>query len=509
MSDADEAKPSFQQATPADTSQLIRQRLIAGGDAPALAFGGRWRSWHWLQQSHTALSGLLRQYGLDAHATMGLVTRNRPQHVAAFIAQLAARRTTSMIYSMQSAAAIAADVERRRPGIVAADASDWSPELEAATTRIGALGLILTDEATPVVSLQPHVRPPEPAPQAQSSEDIAVELLSSGTTGAPKRIPLSWNAVDLMVADAQRTYAGSERREAPILLVQPMGNIAGLVYIAPPAANGQSIVLLEKFSVEAWSVAVRTYRPNRSSIPAAALRMILERGIPRSDLESLSVLAVGGSKLDSQTRARFEETYGIPVLTAYGATEFGGVIAHWSLPLYREWGSRKADSVGRPGADVQLRIVDPDSMSALPANSIGLLEACVPRIGPGWIRTTDLARVDSDGFLYLEGRADSAINRGGFKVVPEEVERVLKSHPAVADAAVIGIADPRLGEVPVAAVELRPHSAVVAADTLKEFAREKLLAYQVPVEIRVVDTLPRNPSMKISIPDVRALFSRK
>jgi acyl-coenzyme A synthetase/AMP-(fatty) acid ligase len=131
----------------------------------------------------------------------------------------------------------------------------------------------------------------------------------------------------------------------------------------------------------------------------------------------------------------------------------------------------------------------------------------VARIGTDWIRTTDLASLDSDGFLFLHGRADAAINRGGFKIVPEDVAAVLKTHPAVADAAVVGVPDRRLGEIPVAAVELRAGASAQTEETLKDFARSKLLAYQVPVKVRIVAALPRNASMKIAIAEVRALFA--
>jgi long-chain acyl-CoA synthetase len=135
-----------------------------------------------------------------------------------------------------------------------------------------------------------------------------------------------------------------------------------------------------------------------------------------------------------------------------------------------------------------------------------VLEACVQRVSDDWIRTTDLASLDADGFLYLHGRADSAINRGGFKVLPEEVAHVLRQHAKVADAAVIGLADARLGQVPVAAVEPRQGTDAPTEDELEAYARSKLIAYQVPVRFLVLDTLPRNTSMKVSLPELRKMF---
>jgi acyl-coenzyme A synthetase/AMP-(fatty) acid ligase len=234
--------------------------------------------------------------------------------------------------------------------------------------------------------------------------------------------------------------------------------------------------------------------------------MLLDAAVPRDQLSSLTLLAVGGGKLDPELQARFEAAYGVPVLPAFGATEFGGVVANWSLDLHREWCEAKRGSAGRASRNVELRVVDPDSFSVLPAGRTGLLEVKAARIGPDWVRATDLASLDADGFLWLHGRADGAINRGGFKVVPDQVAAVLREHPEVADAAVVAVADARLGEVPVAAVEAIA-GASLDADALRAWLKDRLLAHQSPVEVKIVDALPRNASLKVSLPQVKALFA--
>ena len=268
----------------------------------------------------------------------------------------------------------------------------------------------------------------------------------------------------------------------------------------------QRIVLLEKFEPRAWADAIRIYRPARTALPPAGVRMVLEAGIPREDLASLTVIGVGGGTVDADIHTRFEETYGIPILHAFGATEFAGVVANWTLDAYRLWGAAKRGSPGRASANVELRIADQHSFEPLPPGGVGLLEARAKRLGPEWIRTNDLASIDEDGFLFIHGRIDGAINRGGFKIVPDVVAAALRGHPAVADAAVVGLPDERLGEVPVAAVELAP-DALADEATLIGWAKDRLLAYQVPVLIKIVPTLPRNASLKISLPDVKALFA--
>jgi acyl-CoA synthetase (AMP-forming)/AMP-acid ligase II len=135
----------------------------------------------------------------------------------------------------------------------------------------------------------------------------------------------------------------------------------------------------------------------------------------------------------------------------------------------------------------------------------GLLEVKPGQLGTGapWVRTTDLARIDADGFLWILGRADQAIIRGGFKVLPDDVRAALESHPAVLGAAVVGRPDERLGDTPVAMVELRSTGPVSTAD-LTEYLRTRLAPYEIPSEIAVVEVIPRTPSGKADLTAVRA-----
>jgi acyl-CoA synthetase (AMP-forming)/AMP-acid ligase II len=219
----------------------------------------------------------------------------------------------------------------------------------------------------------------------------------------------------------------------------------------------------------------------------------------------------GTAPLAAEEAERFEERFGIPVLTSYGATEFAGGVAGWNLDDHRAFGRAKRGSVGRAHPGCQLRVVDRDSGAVLGAGGEGLLEVRSAQLGPGsgWVRTTDLARIDGDGFLYVLGRADAAIIRGGFKIHPDVVKAALEEHPEVAEAAVVGLPDARLGQVPVAAVTRSSPGAQVDAEALRAFAKSRLSAYEVPERILVVDELPRTPSLKVSGPDVAALFAKR
>jgi acyl-CoA synthetase (AMP-forming)/AMP-acid ligase II len=155
-----------------------------------------------------------------------------------------------------------------------------------------------------------------------------------------------------------------------------------------------------------------------------------------------------------------------------------------------------------------MRVVGPEG-AELPAGSVGVLEVRTPQSPQGpdaWVRTSDLARLDDDGFVWIEGRADDAIIRGGFKVQPATVRAVLERHPAVREAAVTGRPDTRLGAVPVAAVELVPGATAPTPDELRALCREHLTPYEVPVAFLAVDELPRTPSHKVSRVDLLELF---
>jgi acyl-CoA synthetase (AMP-forming)/AMP-acid ligase II len=244
-------------------------------------------------------------------------------------------------------------------------------------------------------------------------------------------------------------------------------------------------------------------------VQPAVIRMLLDADIPKEDLASLDFLISASGPLDPETRDEFEAHYGIPVKLAYGATEFAGSLCAWTPEMDAEFGASKRDSVGRALPDTGLRIVDADTGVEVPTGELGLLEAKITAISDDWIRTTDIASIDEDGFVTLHGRADGAINRGGFKVLPETVRRVLISHPAVRDACVVGVADARLGQVPFAAVEAVPGEPPPSGDELEDLVRRSLPVYHVPVAFAVVDELPRNPALKVSLPAVAALYEAR
>ena len=175
------------------------------------------------------------------------------------------------------------------------------------------------------------------------------------------------------------------------------------------------------------------------SLVPAALRTVLHSDLTRADLAGIRAVTCGTAPLSADDADAFTEKYGIPVLTSYAATEFGGGVAGWTLADHQKYWRAKRGSVGRANPGAQLRVVD-DEGTPLGPDEVGLLEVKPGQLGPSaqWMRTTDMARIDADGFLWIVGRADQAIIRGGFKVMPDDVRAALEGHPAVAGAAVVG-----------------------------------------------------------------------
>jgi long-chain acyl-CoA synthetase len=337
-----------------------------------------------------------------------------------------------------------------------------------------------------------------------------VRMLTSGTTGAPKRVDLGYEMLERVLVGAKHYESSRDEtirlRRGVAIVNSPLVHLGGLFRVLQCVADGRSFSLLERFSVDTWVEAVRRHRPATASLVPAALRMVLEADLDPDDLSSLRSVVSGTAPLDPDDADAFTARYGVPVLVSYAATEFGGGVAGWNIEDHRTYWSSKRGSVGRAHAGCELRVVEPSTGTVLEPDQEGLLEVKASQLDrDDWVRTTDIARIDSDGFVYILGRADQAIIRGGFKIRPEDVRAALERHPAVRGAAVVARTDERLGAVPVAMVELRADTgAGVTSDELLSYAAQVLARYELPAELRVVDALPRTDSGKVDLAEVTA-----
>jgi acyl-CoA synthetase (AMP-forming)/AMP-acid ligase II len=488
-----------------DLPARIAEVLAIDATASAVEFDGTWRTWGQLADTARQVASVVDRPGTE----VGVIVRNRPATVGVYVGVLLAGGCVVTINPGRGRERTADDVAELDLPVVAGhpdDVADLVPD-GARATRVGVADLGLPLEVRTGADADPRaVRP-----------GVAVRMLTSGTTGPPKRADLGYSTFERVLVGAKHYEsarstgaARAELRPGVAIVNAPLAHVGGLFRVLQCVADGRSFALLERFTVEGWLDAVRRHRPKTTSLVPAALRMVLAADVDPEDLSSLRSVISGTAPLDPADADAFLRAYGVPVLVSYGATEFAGGVSGWNIADHRRFWATKRGSVGRAHTGCELRVVDPDSGAVLGVDTPGVLEVKAGQTAEaGWTRTTDLARIDDDGFLFVLGRNDQAINRGGFKVIPDDVRAALERHPAVKGAVVVGRDDDRLGAVPVAAVELWPDRDAadpVDAAALVDFVGPHLARYEVPAEIRIVDELPRTDSGKVDLPAATALL---
>lgn len=489
-----------------DIPRLCAEALARPGGTEVVEFEGQWFDWDDLRRVRDRIETLLQDSGIAEDAPVTFIPRNRPWAVAALFTLLAQGRTIRMVYAFQSPTGIVRDIRRLAAPVVIAAAEEFAEPVVAALAADGYAGIALEGLSAQAVEGAETVR--ETA-EYKAAAEPRVEILTSGTTGPPKQFPVDYAMIDKLLeggTSGNRAVADAAS-SPPVLLYMPFGNISGIYSTIPAFIRGHRVVLLDRFNIEGWRDYVRRYSPKVAGLPPAGVQMVLDADVPKEELRSLRGIGTGAAPLDPSVQQAFEERYGIPILISYGATEFGGPVTATSLKDIEEFGSSKRGSVGRAIGGAKLRVIDPETEKELPPGEEGILEVVSPRIGPDWIRTSDIAMIDKDGFLYHRGRADGAIMRGGFKVLPETIERALLLHPDIAAAGVVGVKDRRLGEVPGAAIQIKPGRARPSPETIETHLREHVMATHVPVHWRFVEELPKTLSFKVDRPALQDLFA--
>jgi len=466
---------------------------------------GRWESWGRVRTLTERIDRELTAAGCGPAGRVAVVLTNRMESVAAIIAIFRGGRTLVTVSPLQPPERLSADLAASDVAFVLAPSASFGEEVFTATlAELGATAWSLdADDAVQ------RVRGTKPA--VEGDPGVAIEMLTSGTTGPPKRIPLTRAQLEAALAAAlQHNERPDSRSKPPLsgtvgLVMLPIVHIGGLWSLLQSLVAARPVAMLDRFTVSGWHAAVKEHRPALTGLPPAAMRSVLDSDIPPEDLASIRAINAGTSAVDPELVDEFFERYGIPILVVYGATEFSGAVAGWTVKDFHARWTDKKGSVGRAFPGVRLQVVDDDG-AVLGVNKPGRLQVASPQAGSAdWITTSDLAHLDADGFLYIDGRADDVIVRGGFKVAPETVVRALRTHPAVADAAVAPMPDRRLGQVPVAAVELR-RGTVADGESLREHCRSMLTPYEVPVRVFVVDALPRGAALKFDRRKLLAMF---
>ncbi len=483
---------------------LGAQALARDPTQHAVEFQGRWFNWGEMRSVAERVVALVEASGADPRAAIALMPRTRPSPMAAMLGLISKGRTIRMVYVFQKSAGIIRDIDRLKPAVVVAAAEDFSEEILAALRerRIAAVALTEMDAAA-----IPGLEISRAEAYLETRARPQIETLTSGTTGPPKQFPLDYDLIagSLVALNPHAAAGSSSAEETPFLHYAPLGNISGIYGSIPILFGGRRGVLLDRFNVPEWLDFIRRHRPRVVGIPTAGVQMVLDANVPREALAGLQSIATGAAPLDPTVQRTFEDHYGVPILLSYGATEFAGPVTAMTLELYREWRDKKFGSVGRAVGGAEFRVIDPDTGAVLPVGQEGVLEVWLARMGLHWIRTTDLVRIDEDGFMFHCGRADGAINRGGFKLLPETIERALLLHKAISAVAVVDLPDKRLGQVPAAVIQLKPGVEQPTIAELEGHLRSHVLATHIPVAW-CFDDVPRTPSMKVDRPAARRLL---
>jgi long-chain acyl-CoA synthetase len=350
-----------------------------------------------------------------------------------------------------------------------------------------------------------------PVPNAARTypEDTAFVMWTSGTTGEPKPILHTHSAyfelLDRVLGPLGANKRDPSKRPAPTLIPVSLALNAGIYNMLFGLRAGTALVIMDGFDTGRFAELVAEHGIRSTVLPPAAMTMLADDDAV-TDLAPLRYVRSITAPLSPVQARRFTGKFGVTVLNGYGQAEIGEVIG-WTAADAREHPD-KIGAAGRPHPGVAIRIAD-DAGADVEVGEVGRLLVRPPRMAAGYasgsdladrvdadgyVDTGDFARVDGDGFVWIEGRAGDVINRGGNKVFPDQVAEVLLLFPGVEDAGVVGVPDERLGAVPVAFVVAHPS---VTEDELRAICREHLAPYKVPVAFVFVDGLPRNDAGKL------------
>jgi len=458
---------------------------------------------------------ILRELGIQRGDRVALVMPNIPQMAFVYYGVLRAGAVVVPLNPLLKGREVAYHLSNSGAKLVFA----WegiSAEAEAGAETSGAeTGSPVTVVTVDSGAFMQRVSAAEPTPGVVEldGEDTAVVLYTSGTTGRPKGATLS-HANLARNTEVSRDLMGTAEGEV-LFGGLPFFHIFGQTCALNAAVlTGATVTLLPRFEPgKALEIIARDGVTIFEGVPTMYVAMLRHPSVSRTDLSSVRVAVSGGSALPVEVLYEFERVFKADLLEGYGLSETSPIVS-----FNRVGALRKPGSIGTPIDGVEVRMLDPEG-TEVPQGEVGELsvrghcvmkgywenpDATAAAIPDGWFRTGDLARVDEDGLLFIVDRKKDVILRGGYNVYPREVEEVLYEHPAVAEAAVIGVPDDLHGEEIVAVIGVKAEHAPAddaareaLATEISEFTKERLAAYKYPRRVVFVDTLPKGPTGKI------------
>lgn len=500
-------------------------------DHPCTTFFGKRMSYRAVKDASDRLAASLQALGVQAGDRVALLLPNSPQFVIAYYAILKAGAVVvplnplytahELAFHMNDSGAATAitiplfldkvtglvgQTPLRR--VIYTRVADYLPFPLALGSRLQERGQMRAVDKTSVVHLASLLQAPPAGwqPAAVDPGSLAVLIYSGGTTGAAKGIMLSHDA---LVANAHQLRAWVSLDAAGrVLAVLPLFHGFGMsVTMNAPLLAGGEIITLPRFQAENVLKAIQEWKPTFFiGVPAMFSAFSSVPTLDKYDLHSIKGIFVGAAPLTQAVKSEFERRTGARLIEGYGLTE--AVTAIMANP-YR--GQHKVGSIGLPFPDVDMKIVALDGSGDLPPGESGEIvlrsptlmlgysnqpAATAEAVRDGWLYTGDVGHMDADGYFTITDRKKELIIVGGFNVFPREVDEALAQHPAVLEAAAVGVPDERMGERVKAVVVLKEDQSATAEEIIA-FCRERLVAYKVPAEVEFRSSLPKSMIGKV------------
>jgi long-chain acyl-CoA synthetase len=471
------------------------------GDRPAIKLDDITLNYAVVDQAVARAAGLLRAAGVQPGDRVGIMLPNVPYFPFLFYG---AMRLGAVVVTMNPL------LKEREVAFYLSDSGAqmlvaWHQFEDAA--RSGAEDANAETIIVQPGSLEERLGAAEPVPDTAERDDdgTAVILYTSGTTGTPKGAELTHGN---LTAAAEIAVGLVDKGADDVTLgALPLFHVFGLTSGLESSVNvGACLTLLPRFDAgKALEMVERDGVTTFLGVPTMYAAILHHEGGEAFDTSSLDLCVSGGAAMPVEILRAFEEKFECKILEGYGLSETCG-IASFNRPD-RE---RKAGSIGIPVPGVDMKVVDDDGNEVAQGEVGEILirgpvvmkgywnrpDATADTLTDGWLRTGDMARVDEDGYFFIVDRKKELIIRGGFNIYPRELEEVLYEHPAVREAAVVGLPHDSLGEEVGAAVALKPGEQV-EPDEIRAYMKERVAAYKYPRVVWFVDDLPKGPTGKI------------
>ena len=490
---------------------VVLRRASELGEKPAIICSSTGRSYSYraLSEAVPRCAAGLYAMGIRKGQVVGIVSPNIPEYAIVFLAVSTLGAVCSTVNPIATAEEIGLQFEDSEARLIVT-VPQLLEKCQAATrvaTNVREIIVIGDAEnGVPFVSLFSHGEAP-PAVEIDPANDIVVLPYSSGTSGIPKGVMLTHRNLVANLAQISGTTRMLTEDDR-VLGVLPFFHIYGMVVIMCGAlSEGATVVTMPRFDLENFLDVISRFRITYANIvPPILLALTKHPIVDKYDLSSLRALFSGAAPLSEELASACEGRLGVAVRQGYGLTETSPV-SHFH-PIESE--VVKYGSVGPAAPNTECRLVNPETGHDIANGEHGELWIRGPQVmkgyfnkpeataacmtDDGWFKTGDIAMVDNDGWFYIVDRVKELIKYKGLQVAPAELEAVLLSHPAIADAAVIPVPDDEAGEVPKAFVVMRSE---ITADTVMTFVAERVSPYKKVRVVEFIDAIPKSPSGKI------------